>query len=171
MRPQGSEGWALVNPHRLDRDVAKPWVRVGPSHAGSSAGHPVTRGAGSVRQWLILLPTSETKDVTSNMPCSFNNSLEVCHPWLCLNLFEAIFKNIAHLCQHTQWRLAQQDWHSWLLDTNCLQLVCLWHPATHSPLVLCSGDSRPWFSPTSTLHGQWVSPQDLENIPNDHCTS
>ena len=43
-----------MNPHRLDRDVAKPWVRVGPFHAGTSAGtsagHQVTRGAGSVRQ-------------------------------------------------------------------------------------------------------------------------
>lgn len=40
---------------------------------------------------MTLLPTSKTKDLTSNTPCSFNDSLEICHPWLHLNLFEAIF--------------------------------------------------------------------------------
>lgn len=43
------------------------------------------------RKWLILLPTVKTKNIISNIPCSFNNSLEICHLWLCLNLFEDFF--------------------------------------------------------------------------------
>lgn len=37
------------------------------------------RDAVAGNDWF-LLPTSKTKNVTSNIPCSFSNSLEICHP-------------------------------------------------------------------------------------------
>lgn len=61
-----------------------------PVHPGSGAWQQGHKGCCG-REWLILLPTSKTKAVTSNIPCSFNNPLEICHLWLCLNLSEAIF--------------------------------------------------------------------------------
>lgn len=89
------------------------------------------------QQWLILLPTSETKDVTSNIPCSFNNSLEVCHPWLCLNLLKLflLLVNRSLLCNEfieiynchpSFWscHLGEPQWLTWLprFTHECLNL-------------------------------------------------
>jgi hypothetical protein len=83
---------------------------------------------------IDLLPTSKTKDVTSNIPCSFNDPLEICHPWLWIFLKLFLFLvNRTFLCnEFNDFTIFHLNPVTWVSQRDWLH-----HPHQHMNVSTC----------------------------------